>query len=659
MMNSGHVEQRSMRGRLVAVLAALTAFVLTGCGAVLNTTLTLNDDHSGTRVMVATFVNDDSDQAKQAFAKPVSAYDDSIKKHVPDELSYKGIKSDGKKMTATFELSFSNADDYLSKVKAITGNDSAESNIDMLDSPLVKGVTAKESFSSGDLLTWVGEGLVEDGVLPEDWAHENLFGGDGAKTVLKVGGKEYPSESTSMDVTQVTDKGFDDVVVSLDVKSVNKIGATVFYINQKAPGAGDRKLFDDFTQGLTKSGFEVNDSSADDIPQDLTEGSLSSSTFAYVKRAVLKPTNMDNLNKALGAAMGTDPTNLKFAAGGMSDTGQSGLEVQSNLVGSLTCAGVCHQDESERGLHATVTVPDDWGDEADQSSESESGAIVLQNTEDIQLNFNVPLKVSEEHANIELDPDGDVSYSIDANIGLAGGAADADSVNKALGKLMPKWKLTSKREGDKLKVNLHADADSVSEFSSKYGAGSPNGITVSQTDPSTFKNHGTIQVTPPEWMTNGDVTVKLTKGSFVDEGDSKTLKTSGESLDFGEFTTIRVGKVITACVIGAIVIGIVLALVLNRKKIAKRIEQRRQAAQEQQAQAQAAAGTAVWPGGQAAPPAPGQGGQDNFTGQPGPAGNQSGMATGQPGAMTDQTGAAGDPAIGGWVDGEWSESDIL
>lgn len=59
-----------MRRGIVALCVAM-AFVLSGCGAVIGTTLKVNDDGSGSRSLTVTFTNDDSDEAKQVFAKPL------------------------------------------------------------------------------------------------------------------------------------------------------------------------------------------------------------------------------------------------------------------------------------------------------------------------------------------------------------------------------------------------------------------------------------------------------------------------------------------------------------------------------------------------------------------------------------------------------------
>lgn len=107
-----------MRRGIVALCVAM-AFVLSGCGAVIGTTLKVNDDGSGSRSLTVTFTNDDSDEAKQMFAKPLSVYDASIKKHVPSQLTYNGLHMQGKSMVASFQLDFSSPQDYLTKVRAI------------------------------------------------------------------------------------------------------------------------------------------------------------------------------------------------------------------------------------------------------------------------------------------------------------------------------------------------------------------------------------------------------------------------------------------------------------------------------------------------------------------------------------------------------------
>ncbi|AOH46029.1 hypothetical protein E5345_01300 [Propionibacterium sp. NM47_B9-13] len=176
--------------RVVVMLCAMTAFVLSGCGAVVTTSLTVKDDGSGSRVMTATFTNDDSDEAKKVFAVGSGVLEGSIKRHIPSQLAFKGLKISGKTMTATFELDFSNHDDYMAKVRALTAGSSKEvhSDVQKIDTPLVQGAVGDEDFDSSDLLAWLADGLAQDGLIDKDNTN-SVFDNDG-NVEFSIGGAE-------------------------------------------------------------------------------------------------------------------------------------------------------------------------------------------------------------------------------------------------------------------------------------------------------------------------------------------------------------------------------------------------------------------------------------------------------------------------------------
>lgn len=217
-----------MRRGIVALCVAM-AFVLSGCGAVIGTTLKVNDDGSGSRSLTVTFTNDDSDEAKQMFAKPLSVYDASIKKHVPSQLTYNGLHMQGKSMVASFQLDFSSPQDYLTKVRAIIGGSKdPTSDIQNINTPLVNGVVGKENFTSHDLLEWLPDGLEQDGIV-DSGNVGNVLDSENNMT-LTIGGKNFTSQ-TPLDIEHVADNGFDQVVVQLNFKSMKDVGAVVWYLS--------------------------------------------------------------------------------------------------------------------------------------------------------------------------------------------------------------------------------------------------------------------------------------------------------------------------------------------------------------------------------------------------------------------------------------------
>ncbi|MGK2308970.1 hypothetical protein [Cutibacterium sp. V947] len=153
MIREGSATASALR-RGIAVLCAMAASVLSGCGAVVTTKLGVKDDGSGARVMTATYTNDDTDEAKKVFAISPDRIEKSIKKHLPSQLTFKGLNVSGKTMTATFELDFSTYDDYLAKVRALTVGSSHEdphSDVQKINTPLVQGVVGNEDFASSHL----------------------------------------------------------------------------------------------------------------------------------------------------------------------------------------------------------------------------------------------------------------------------------------------------------------------------------------------------------------------------------------------------------------------------------------------------------------------------------------------------------------------------
>ena len=80
------------------VLLVLVALVLSACGARVETDLGLENAEKGSRTMSISFnMKDNKDYVKG----DINSIDSSIKKHLPSELSYEGIQTDGDKARAT------------------------------------------------------------------------------------------------------------------------------------------------------------------------------------------------------------------------------------------------------------------------------------------------------------------------------------------------------------------------------------------------------------------------------------------------------------------------------------------------------------------------------------------------------------------------------
>lgn len=183
------LQQRSSRrqGRLgfLAVFLAVLALIMSACGAKVETNLGLENSEKGSRTITVSFsLKDNKDYLKG----DVNALDASIKKHKPQELDYEGIRTEGDNAQATFKVNFNSVDEYRTKVSAILRASSFDKEPQILISNskdgLVQGVEVSENFTSQDLIKWLPEALVTDGLV-EAKRKDNVLQSSG-KTALPL-----------------------------------------------------------------------------------------------------------------------------------------------------------------------------------------------------------------------------------------------------------------------------------------------------------------------------------------------------------------------------------------------------------------------------------------------------------------------------------------
>lgn len=248
--------QKSPARRAISVILALaTVGVLTACGAVIDTTMTVANDGSGSRVMVATLSGEDLATLSNGSA----AIDASIQKNLPAELTYSGITptADGG-VTVTLTLAFTSSDDYKKKAQALLskgGNVEAALDFSVTDSLLLKGIRIDEDFTSSDLLKWLFDGLIADGVVAEADA-SNMY--ELGSSVLNYGGASV-TQNGSYDYTTVVDNGFAGISMATDIADPDKITRTITYSVAPAKYAANKALYDEFFATSTPSGADLTE----------------------------------------------------------------------------------------------------------------------------------------------------------------------------------------------------------------------------------------------------------------------------------------------------------------------------------------------------------------------------------------------------------------
>ena len=160
--------------------------LLCGCGVNLTSTVKLNKDFSGTRVMSCTFSSRDFHTYFKGSKKDLNKL---IKESCPDALTYTSSSSDGND-TYTFYLRFFSLDDYKKKVRDLL-NFSPEITYEYGDSPFVSGLIYKENFTSKDLMTWLYTALYEGKYIDKD-SSSDLW--DLKSTEISFLGKTYETK---------------------------------------------------------------------------------------------------------------------------------------------------------------------------------------------------------------------------------------------------------------------------------------------------------------------------------------------------------------------------------------------------------------------------------------------------------------------------------
>lgn len=223
----GHLKKgrRSKARALYAAIAALTvAFVLTACGARIDTTMNVSNLGAGERVMVLSLGASDMSKLTGGSA----AADASIRRHLPAPLVFSGLQPASGGVTATVTFPFTSTSDYKKKAADLLkagGSGQPNTEFSVSDSTLVKGIVLREAYSSADLLQWMFKGLISDGVISSGDS-SNMY--ELGTTNLNFGGATT-SQSNMLNVKSVKNNGFDAVSMQTQIQDLGHITRTITY----------------------------------------------------------------------------------------------------------------------------------------------------------------------------------------------------------------------------------------------------------------------------------------------------------------------------------------------------------------------------------------------------------------------------------------------
>lgn len=341
------------RWMFLAVLLTIAALILSACGAKIETQLGLESAEKGTRTMLVSFnLKDNKDKIKGGS----EALDASVRKHLPSGLEYEGIRSEGDKAQATFKLSFSSVDEYRSKVAALlkaSGSDT-EPQISIINSEqgLVQGIQVKENFSSKELLDWVPEALVVDGVI-ESSNKNSVFNSSGSETTVKFGEKEVKNSGGSkISAKDVQDRGFRNVI--LDVKEKDGgYSVMVSFVAKEIMNTETASAVDAYLNQVKPEGSELKKGLESSQAKAYAPSASTASAKEEVGRTLtFSASSIEDLSNGLKKLFGAGSTDLSASREVVAK--DHNFTVQKKISGLLDCSLLC----SPSGDGLTLTIMD-------------------------------------------------------------------------------------------------------------------------------------------------------------------------------------------------------------------------------------------------------------------------------------------------------------
>lgn len=245
--------KKLIRCVLLAALMLVFSALFTACtatGSVINTTLNLNEDMSGSRVM-------DIAVTQSTFNEHFNGtYDDldaAVTASCPEGITWSRDGSPDTGMTYHAQLDFSSLDDYREKVGKILGR---EPSIEIAapDSVWSSGIRAVEDFSSEDLLSGVLDTLVDSGLISSD-SRSYVF--SSGQVVVNYNSNTYESGSSHVDVEEISSIALNGINIMTTVHGDNTYDRTVEVDIPNASMAIRSEAIKEYMNGVVPDGAEI------------------------------------------------------------------------------------------------------------------------------------------------------------------------------------------------------------------------------------------------------------------------------------------------------------------------------------------------------------------------------------------------------------------
>ena len=622
------LQQRSSRrqGRLgfLAVFLTVLALIMSACGAKVETNLGLENSEKGSRTITVSFsLKDNKDYLKG----DVNALDASIKKHKPQELDYEGIRTEGDNAQATFKVNFNSVDEYRTKVSAILRASSFDKEPQILISNskdgLVQGVEVSENFTSQDLIKWLPEALVTDGLV-EAKRKDNVLQSSGKNSVTFEGREIKTTESSSeVQAKDLKDNGFDEIVIAVDKKD-GKYNAKIVFLAKEIMVPDRVSAVDTYLNSVKPEGAELTKGIDEEIAKKSYRSLPSTQSGKDESGRNLKFTadSFEDLNAKLQKILGTQETALESSQEVKTDS--SGAKIIEHITGSVDCSRVCSPGTNYGVKFSFSDDGKNFDQDYGSSNSSSSSASASDRVIKVNLKNSRTIQPESLNVNSALGMDG----SVEAKFELAFKSSDVAQAGDALksfvqGSDEAQATFEERTDGDNTIYSAKIRGKDSAEFNTRIGnylPGSemtihhPGGVNLFGADytvsPKFNLQERFGQLQPKnydfkfELPIMSSVKTDALQGSnsmfghqdshLSGDGRNVTVNSSEGYINTSSLTIPAHGFTMTDFVVDAILLGLLLLILLVLFIFRKRIRRASQKARERRAAQQAVQPTAAY-----------------------------------------------------------------
>lgn len=605
------------RWMFLAVLLTIAALILSACGAKIETQLGLESAEKGTRTMQVSFnLKDNKDKIKGGS----EALDASVRKHLPEGLEYGGIQSEGDKARATFTIPFSSVDEYRNKVASIlkAAGSKTEPTVTILNTEqgLVQGIQVKENFSSKELLDWVPEALVVDGVI-ESSNKNSVFNSSGSETTVKFGEKEVKnSGGSTISAKDVQDRGFKAMVLELQEKD-GGYSATASFVAKDIMNSETAAAIDAYLNQVKPEGSELKKGLESSQATYMAPSASTSAAKEEVGRTLtFSASSLDDLNTKLKKLLGAGTTDLSYTREVKEES--KTFYVRKTMKGVLDCSLLC----SPEGNGLEVILKDSSGHSYQVDNTGNSGSSSSKSVLHLSryLSQQVAMKGMKVATSLGLDgsmearflysfPSSDVAGAEEAlKNAFAGGSNDETEVrqdgdativsvkvrgkdqnefNQRLNEYLPDSKITVNRSGGYHPFGSDYTVNPSISLSSKvgnYAYQTPfeftySGPAFSSVDQQKAQSYNRVFV-------DGGVQISADGSNLTAKSDRGMFSTSGLQVPAS-------GLSMTDVIVDAVIVGLLLLILVLLFLFRKKIAAARAKGRERRAASAAALGAAA------------------------------------------------------------------